>query len=597
MTIIVSIISVIFFFATVLLLQKHMKVRRRLELEQKEKEDLKSNAEIQKAKAKEIAQQYYVAVGYYKRLKTEYEKIKSENELLGKWRPIIDAEAKAKEILASAEQEKQILINQINAKVAETQNRIKRALSAAEQKRRAILQTAESQSKNIIVDAENRASSITFNGLQKSKEIQERIALLESQAQYILSDAEKKSDKIYEDAYGKLALYQSEYSKLESTAKAIENKIKGYGTEYLVPGIGLLDEIAEDYSHKEAGQSLKTARQKVRTLFKSGLAAECDYVENVRRTTAIAFVADAFNGKVEDILSRVKHDNYGKLSQEIRDSALIVNQNGKAFRDARIRPEYITARLEELRCATVVHELRVKEREEQRALREKMREEEKVRKEIERAKKEAEKEEMVAKKVLDEALKRFEAMSAEQRQSHAKELEELQERVRLAEERKRTISMAEQTKVGHVYIISNIGSFGENVFKIGMTRRLDPLDRVYELGSASVPFPFDIHAMIHTENAPEFETRLHRFLVMNQLNKTNSRKEFFRIDLSKIKSLVEGLGVEAHWTEYFEAAQYRESLLIEERIASDTEYRKQWEERQFRLEMLEMNENDDESEA
>ena len=488
-------------------------------------------------------------------------------------------------------------IEKINAKILETQSKIKKALASTDEKCRISVKNAESQALGIVNDAQNRASVITFNGLQKSKEIQERIATLESQAQFILSKADSESSKLWEEAKAKLEAYQAELAKVESTIRAIENKIKGYGTEYLAPGLGLLDELAEDYSHKKAGVLLKHAREKTRTLFKSGLAAECEYVENMRKTTAIAFVADAFNGKAEDVLSRVKHDNYGKLAQEMKDSALIVNQNGKAFRDARIRPEYVQSRLDELRCATIVHELRMKEREEQRAIRERMREEEKVRKEIEKAKKEAEKEETIAKKVLDEAMKKFEAMTQEQRQAHAKEIDELHERVRLAEERKRTISMAEQTKVGHVYIISNIGSFGENVFKIGMTRRLDPLDRVYELGSASVPFPFDVHAMIHAENAPEFENKLHRFFVMNQLNKTNNRKEFFKINLSEIKTLVGSLGVDAHWTDHFEAAQYRESLAIEERIASDAEYRKQWEERQFRLEMIEFNEEEDDEEG
>lgn len=72
--------------------------------------------------------------------------------------------------------------------------------------------------------------------------------------------------------------------------------------------------------------------------------------------------------------------------------------------------------------------------------------------------------------------------------------------------------MAQQTKSGHVYIISNIGSFGENVYKIGMTRRLEPTDRVRELGDASVPFPFDIHAMIYSEDALNLKPHYIRYL-------------------------------------------------------------------------------------
>jgi hypothetical protein len=232
-----------------------------------------------------------------------------------------------------------------------------------------------------------------------------------------------------------------------------------------------------------------------------------------------------------------------------------------------------------------VHELKVKEREEQKAIREQMREEEKVRKEIEKAQKESEKEAALAQKIYDELQRKFAAMSAEEKAAHQKELEEAQERIRQAEEKgQRALSMAQQTKAGHVYVISNIGSFGENVYKIGMTRRLDPTERVDELGDASVPFPFDIHGMIHFEDAPSAESQLHRIFVMGQVNKTNFRKEFFRANLDDIKSAIEKLGGIANWTMVAEAAQYRETLRIDQRIAEDESYRQQWEARQIQME-------------
>lgn len=115
----------------------------------------------------------------------------------------------------------------------------------------------------------------------------------------------------------------------------------------------------------------------------------------------------------------------------------------------------------------------------------------------------------------------------------------LEMQLKEAEERGiRAKSMAEQTRKGHVYIISNIGSFGSSIYKIGLTRRLEPLDRVKELGSASVPFPFDVHAMIYSEDAPALETKLHREFYMKRVNKINRRKEFFDVDLLEIKEKV-----------------------------------------------------------
>ena len=95
--------------------------------------------------------------------------------------------------------------------------------------------------------------------------------------------------------------------------------------------------------------------------------------------------------------------------------------------------------------------------------------------------------------------------------------------------------MAQQTRTGYVYVISNVRSFGESVYKIGMTRRLDPMDRVRELGDASVPFPFDVHYMIYTDDAPKLEAELHQRFAEFKMNSDNYRKEFFKVSLSEIK--------------------------------------------------------------
>lgn len=144
--------------------------------------------------------------------------------------------------------------------------------------------------------------------------------------------------------------------------------------------------------------------------------------------------------------------------------------------------------------------------------------------------------------------------------------------------------MAQQTKSGHVYIISNIGSFGEHVYKIGMTRRLEPLDRVRELGDASVPFEFDVHALLFSNDAPALERDLHRHFLNNQINKVNPRKEFFRVDLAQIRSEIERLGIDTKWTLAATARQYRESLAVEQALTNDTRYRAEWE--KFQLENI-----------
>lgn len=212
-----------------------------------------------------------------------------------------------------------------------------------------------------------------------------------------------------------------------------------------------------------------------------------------------------------------------------------------------------------------------KELEEQREIKQQIREEEKARREMEKAIKEAEKEEKLIQKALENARAELAGANEEQRQQYEAQLAELEGKLHEAEERgQRAISMAQQTRRGHVYVISNIGSFGEDVFKIGMTRRLEPLDRVKELGDASVPFSFDVHAMLYSDDAPALEKELHRKFELESVNKINYRKEFFRTSLAEIKQTVEQHGVtDAHWTMKSEATEYRESLAIEEKQKSE----------------------------
>ncbi|SDX60243.1 GIY-YIG nuclease family protein [Thiocapsa roseopersicina] len=219
---------------------------------------------------------------------------------------------------------------------------------------------------------------------------------------------------------------------------------------------------------------------------------------------------------------------------------------------------------------------------EQRRIREQIREEQKAQREIERALKDSAREE----KSLQKALAKVQAEAAQsseaQRAFFDARLAELHARLAEAEARnQRALSMAQQTKAGHVYVISNIGSFGEDVFKVGMTRRLEPLDRVRELGDASVPFAFDVHALIWSEDAPALETALHRQFIQAQVNKVNPRKEFFQVPLGAIRRQLEAKGILASWTMTAAAAEYRESLALAKQLAEDPEKAREWTQRQY----------------
>ena len=404
-----------------------------------------------------------------------------------------------------------------------------------------------------------------------------------SDATKIIEDANRKAEEVAGEAIKAL----NNQKEIEKTVKAMKNIIEGYGDQYLVPTYSLLDDLADEFGHTEAGIKLKDARNNTNILIRDNKAAKCDYVEEYRRTTAINFVLDAFNGKVDSILSKVKKDNYGILEQKIRDAFQLVNNNGKAFRDAVITQEYLNARLDELKWAVVAQELKWKEQEEQRIIREQIREEEKAKREYERAIREAQKEEETLKRLIEKAQKEVNQATEEQKAKFEERLQELEGKLKEAEEKnQRALSMAQQTKSGNVYIISNIGSFGENVYKIGMTRRLDPLDRIKELGDASVPFEFDVHSMIYSEDAPALERELHKKFLRLQMNKVNPRKEFFKITLTEIKAEIDKMNIDAKWTLTAEARQYRESLAIEQAISNDAQKQAEWEKFQLQLDPI-----------
>ncbi len=198
------------------------------------------------------------------------------------------------------------------------------------------------------------------------------------------------------------------------------------------------------------------------------------------------------------------------------------------------------------------------EREEQARIKAQIREEQRLEREIERELQRLERERTAIKAALEKAL-------AEAKDQYSEEVQHLKARLAEAEENsQRAMSRAQMTKSGHVYVISNIGSFGEDIFKIGMTRRLEPADRVRELGDASVPFPFDVHMMISSDDAPTLENALHRALHRLRLNKIKPRKEFFRTDLDAIREIVEQNHGEVEYVADAEALEYRQSLEISE---------------------------------
>lgn len=279
----------------------------------------------------------------------------------------------------------------------------------------------------------------------------------------------------------------------------------------------------------------------------------------------------AFNGECDGLVAKVKWNNVARTRDRMIKSFESINKLGQ-ISFVSITNDYLKLKLEELALAYEYEQKKYEEKEEQRRIREQMRDEERAQKEIEKAQKDAADEEKRFQIALDKA-------KLELGNSSQLNADMLTEKVRLLElklqdahERKeRAIALAQLTKVGHIYVISNLGSFGENVYKIGMTRRLDPLDRVRELGDASVPFQFDVHAIIYSENAPQLEYEIHKKFGERRLNRINNRKEFFKVTLEEVETFVhQHANAEIQFTKLAEAREYRETMSLLEQLSITT---------------------------
>ncbi len=272
----------------------------------------------------------------------------------------------------------------------------------------------------------------------------------------------------------------------------------------------------------------------------------------------IKLTARAFNNECDAAISNTRWNNVDRMVQRVEKAFDAINKMNQSNAIS-ISNGYFNLKLKELRLAYEYANKKQQEKEEQQEIKSQMREEAKLQQELDKAEKDEDK----FKKLLEKAKLEAEKSAGSKLEALNEKIASLSQELQEAHEKsERAKSMAQQTKIGHVYVISNVGSFGEDVYKIGMTRRLEPLDRVKELGDASVPFVFDVHAMIHSENAPALEKALHKRFDHKRLNLVNSRKEFFRVNLSEIEEEVLSISPDAEFIETAEARDYRESQSI-----------------------------------
>ncbi len=435
-----------------------------------------------------------------------------------------------------------------------------------------------------------------FNGPKFKLEIgrlQNEIKLLEQQKDILVNEKTKLEIILKEN--GSLSLLQVKekitlaknelqkcndvISERENTISELQSIIDDKKSQILVLEESILLESFALYlpkfkftSSEEYKNKLEQIRDIQKQLIKNDRAATGSKSWTVNNSQAegrklvkdmMKLVLRAFNNECDYCVDNVKFNNIENHEKRIIQSFDSLCKLGRIMQVS-ITDEYKKLKLDELHLAYEYQIKKQEEKEEQKKIREELREQQKLEQEIRAAREKIEKERKHFKAALKEIQDRLKTSKGTDLENDLNEkYTELQGKLAELDGEEQLVDYREKNaKAGYVYIISNIGSFGENVYKIGMTRRLEPLDRIDELGDASVPFVFDVHALIFSDNAPELEAKLHEHFYKNRINKLNDRKEFFHADINEIEKVVkENYDKAIEILKEAPAEQYRESLL------------------------------------
>lgn len=409
-------------------------------------------------------------------------------------------------------------------------------------------------------------------------EIRVRYSQLQDIAKKFGALGVQEAQRLVEQEKQSLAAVRQQVEAEQKEVHSLREKIAELRNEVLVVEETLLLESYALYVPKfkftashEYKTRLDSVRERQKSLIKSGKAATGGEGWTVNNSKAegkklvndmIKLVLRSFNNEADYCVDNVKFDNIELGEKRIRQSFEACNRLGRMM-TVRLSDEYLDLKLNELHLA---HEYQVKkqeEKEEAKRVREELREQQKLEQEIRAAREKIAKERRHFTTAISDLNKRLaKADTEDERAALQLKIDEFEAGKAELDNEEKVIDYRERNaKAGYVYVISNIGAFGEGIYKIGMTRRLDPTERIDELGDASVPFWFDVHALVFSDNAPALEAKLHERFAAGRLNKVNGRKEFFRADIAEIESVIRAnYDAVVEVSHEAPAEQYRESL-------------------------------------
>ncbi len=446
------------------------------------------------------------------------------------------------------------------------------------------LETVNSEMEAKIADLENEKSKLESFLTPEMKDLESlKKQIAESQVEF--AHQKITQEQLLKEQYDKymdeiskqkslILAYNDEINELNSNIKDLKKDIITFSDEILVQDFGLYEPRYSFINADAYKAELTNIRNKQKAMIKDGSAVSgsIDWQVNGSAAQGRKMIKDmqklllrAFNSECDEIINKVKYNNYDTSVKKMERSFNAIAKLGITM-SISITSNYYDLKIQELQLALEYQIQKQREKEEKAELRAQQREEARLQKELKEQRKNIDKERKHYEQALSNINKQISSSSDENIEELNKKKEEIIQSLSDIDTKIKDIDYREANqKAGYVYIISNIGSFGEAIYKIGMTRRLNPQERVDELGDASVPFKFDVHAMIFSEDAPALEAKLHRAFEDRKLNLVNQRREFFKVSLDEIKEVVKNnFDKTVEFVEVPDADQYRISLKLRE---------------------------------
>jgi hypothetical protein len=414
-------------------------------------------------------------------------------------------------------------------------------------------------------------SLLVFIAMKRKSIISEATKEGESRKAHLLDEAEKGVLALNERVE-RLKIADKEITSRLKQSRSIIEDITDKSCAHAAD-IELLTEedLLSSQSYQDDRKSVKSQLKRLACEAIDGVKGSNSNV-NIGKFVSISAKADMAGAllltTVEMLCSKANANNGHQALEKLAESIIATEALIKCFDSrASINEEFKQLLIKRLQIEIHFKKAKQLAKEEQREIREQEREENKARQEAEKMQKEAEKEELIKSAAIADLEKKMSEKSDAERATFQDQLDRLKAELEEAQQKfERAKSRAQETKQGHVYVISNIGSFGEGVLKIGMTRRMEPMDRVKELGDASVPFTFDVHALIESDDAPNLESILHKVFDNRRVNRVNRRKEYFNVNLDDIEKELLKLDINALINKVASADEFYQSIKFEERL-------------------------------